>query len=162
RMLVEHAGDRLPRDSGGRGDVTHADGASRVADHVAHADECMPNEPLLPRPCHSGDMRIALTGSSGKLGTGLARAPRAGGHEVIGMDLAGVRGAGFVQVDLTDYGQVVDAFTAVGDQHDGVDAVVHLGAIPAPGIRTDVATFHNNMPATFNVFWAAVRLGIGR
>lgn len=78
------------------------------------------------------------------------------------MDVAGVRGPGFVQVDLTDYGQVVDAFTAVGDQHDGIDAVVHLGAIPAPGIRTDVTTFHNNMPATFNVFWAAVRLGIGR
>ena len=46
--------------------------------------------------------------------------------------------------------------------HDGVDAVVHLGAIPAPGIRSDVATFHNNMTATFNVFWAAVRLGIRR
>jgi UDP-glucose 4-epimerase len=39
---------------------------------------------------------------------------------------------------------------------------VHLGAIPAPGIRTDVSTFHNNMTSTFNVFWAAVRLGIRR
>ena len=107
-------------------------------------------------------MRIALTGSSGKLGRVVARELRASGYDVIGMDLAGDRGPGFVQVDLTDYGQVVDAFTAVGDQHDGIDAVVHLGAIPAPGIRTDVATFHNNMPATFNVFWAAVRLGITR
>lgn len=107
-------------------------------------------------------MRIALTGSSGKLGRVVARELRSQGYEVIGMDLAGPRGAGFVQVDLTDYGQVVDAFTAVGDRHDGIDAVVHLGAIPAPGIRSDVATFHNNMPATFNVFWAAVRLGIRR
>lgn len=107
-------------------------------------------------------MRIALTGSSGKLGRVVARELRANGYDVIGMDLSGDRGPGFVQVDLTDYGQVVDAFTAVGDQHDGIDAVVHLGAIPAPGIRTDVATFHNNMPATFNVFWAAVRLGITR
>ncbi|MFE7195018.1 NAD-dependent epimerase/dehydratase family protein [Microbacterium oxydans] len=107
-------------------------------------------------------MRIALTGSSGKLGRVVARELRANGYDVIGMDLSGDRGPDFVQVDLTDYGQVVDAFTAVGDQHDGIDAVVHLGAIPAPGIRTDVATFHNNMPATFNVFWAAVRLGITR
>ncbi|MDQ0649658.1 nucleoside-diphosphate-sugar epimerase [Microbacterium natoriense] len=107
-------------------------------------------------------MRIALTGSSGKLGRVVARELRSQGYEVIGMDLDGPRGAGFVQVDLTDYGQVVDAFTAVGDRHDGIDAVVHLGAIPAPGIRSDVATFHNNMPATFNVFWAAVRLGIRR
>ena len=107
-------------------------------------------------------MRIALTGSSGKLGRVVARELRANGYEVIGMDVAGVRGPDFVQVDLTEYGQVIDAFTAVGDRHDGIDAVVHLGAIPAPGIRTDVATFHNNMPATFNVFWAAVRLGIRR
>ncbi|MDF2920277.1 MULTISPECIES: NAD(P)-dependent oxidoreductase [Microbacterium] len=107
-------------------------------------------------------MRIALTGSSGKLGTVVARELRAAGHEVIGFDIRGERGPGFVQVDLTDYGQVIDALAGVNDQHDGVDALVHLGAIPAPGIRSDVATFHNNMTSTFNVFWAAVRLGIQR
>ncbi|MDT0141038.1 NAD(P)-dependent oxidoreductase [Microbacterium sp. PRC9] len=107
-------------------------------------------------------MRIALTGSSGKLGTVVARELRAAGYDVIGIDVVGTRGPDFVQVDLTDYGQVVDALSAVNDRHDGVDAVVHLGAIPAPGIRSDVATFHNNMNATFNVFWAAVRLGIRR
>ncbi|KJL43663.1 NAD-dependent epimerase/dehydratase family protein [Microbacterium trichothecenolyticum] len=107
-------------------------------------------------------MRIALTGSSGKLGTVAARELRAAGHDVIGIDVVGTRGPDFVQVDLTDYGQVVDALAAVNDRHDGFDAVVHLGAIPAPGIRSDVATFHNNMTATFNVFWAAVRLGIRR
>lgn len=107
-------------------------------------------------------MRIALTGSSGKLGTVVARELRAAGHEVIGLDVRGERGPGFVQVELTDYGQVIDALAGVNDQHDGIDALVHLGAIPAPGIRPDVATFHNNMTSTFNVFWAAVRLGIDR
>ncbi|WP_106814981.1 NAD-dependent epimerase/dehydratase family protein [Microbacterium timonense] len=107
-------------------------------------------------------MRIALTGSSGKLGSVVARELRANGYEVIGLDVVGTRGPDFVQVDLTDYGQVVDALAAVNDRHDGFDAVVHLGAIPAPGIRSDVATFHNNMTATFNVFWAAARLGIRR
>ena len=107
-------------------------------------------------------MRIALTGSTGKLGTVVARELRSSGHTVIGMDVVGARGPGFVQVDLTDYGQVVDALTAVNDRHDGVDALVHLAAIPAPGIRSDVATFHNNIAATFNVFWAAARLGITR
>jgi nucleoside-diphosphate-sugar epimerase len=107
-------------------------------------------------------MRIALTGSSGKLGSVVARELRAAGYEVIGIDVVGSRGPDFVQVDLTDYGQVVDALAGVNDRHDGFDAVVHLGAIPAPGIRSDVATFHNNMNATFNVFWAAVRLGIRR
>lgn len=107
-------------------------------------------------------MRIALTGSSGKLGSVVARELTAAGHEVIGFDAVGARGPAFVQIDLTDYGQVVDAFGAVGDRHDGVDAIVHLGAIPAPGVRADVATFHNNMTATFNVFHAATRLGIDR
>ncbi|MFJ4038571.1 NAD-dependent epimerase/dehydratase family protein [Microbacterium sp. NPDC090007] len=107
-------------------------------------------------------MRIALTGSSGKLGTVVARELRAAGHDVIGLDVRGERGPGFVQVELTDYGQVIDALAGVNDQHDGFDAVVHLGAIPAPGIRSDVATFDNNMTSTFNVFWAALRLGIRR
>ena len=107
-------------------------------------------------------MRIALTGSSGKLGTVVARELRAAGHDVIGLDVRGERGPGFVQVELTDYGQVIDALAGVNDQHRGFDAVVHLGAIPAPGIRSDIATFHNNMTSTFNVFWAAVRLGIHR
>ncbi|MDN3495756.1 NAD(P)-dependent oxidoreductase [Planococcus sp. APC 4015] len=107
-------------------------------------------------------MRIAVTGSSGKLGRVVARELSQAGHDVIGMDVVGPRGPSFVQVDLTDYGQVVDALGGVNDTHDGLDAIVHLGAIPAPGIRSDVATFHNNMPATFNVFWAAVRLGIRR
>jgi len=107
-------------------------------------------------------MRIAVTGSSGKLGSVVTRELRAAGHQVIGLDAAGKRGPGFVQVELTDYGQVIDAVTAVNDQHDGIDALVHLAAIPAPGIRSDVATFHNNIAATFNVFWAATRLGIRR
>lgn len=107
-------------------------------------------------------MRIALTGSSGKLGTVVARELRAAGHDVIGLDIHGRRGPGFVQVELTDYGQVIDALAGVNDQHAGFDAVVHLGAIPAPGIRSDVATFHNNMASTFNVFQAAIRLGIDR
>ena len=106
-------------------------------------------------------MRIALTGSSGKLGSVVARELRSAGHEVIGLDIVGSRGPDFVQTELTDYGQVVDALAGV-DRAPAFEAVVHLGAIPASGIRTDAATFHNNMTSTFNVFWAAARLGIRR
>ena len=107
-------------------------------------------------------MRIAVTGGSGKLGRSVVTRLRESGHDVFVLDRAGTRGEGVISIDITDYGQVVDALTAVNDQHDGVDAVVHLAAIPAPGIAPDVATFHNNMPSTFNVFWAAIRLGITR
>ena len=107
-------------------------------------------------------MRIALTGSSGKLGTVVLRELRAAGHDVVGLDVVGTRGPGFLQVDLTDYGQVVDALKGVHGESGGFDAVVHLAAIPAPGIRSDIATFRNNMLTTFDVFWAAVGLGIRR
>ena len=100
-------------------------------------------------PAHamkSWSMRIALTGSSGKLGTVVLRELRDAGHDVVGLDVVGTRGPGFLQVDLTDYGQVVDALTGVHGDSGGFDAVVHLAAIPAPGIRSDIATFRNNMP----------------
>lgn len=105
-------------------------------------------------------MRIAVTGGSGKLGRTVVRELRGSGHTVVNLDLVGERGLDFVSVDLTDYGQVIDALAGVNDRHDGVDALVHLAAIPAPGILSDVATFHNNILATFHVFQAARRLGI--
>ena len=63
-------------------------------------------------------------------------------------------------MDLRDYGQVVDVFLGLEDRHSGFDAVVHLGAIPAPGHSPDAATFENNMQSTYNVFQAARRAGI--
>ena len=106
-------------------------------------------------------MRIAVTGGSGKLGRTVVRTLREEGHEVVNLDQQGDRES-VTRVDLTDYGQVIDAIAGVDDRHAGVDAIVHLAAIPAPGIVSDVATFHNTMLSTFNVFQAARRLGIGR
>jgi len=106
-------------------------------------------------------MRIAVTGGSGKLGRTVVRTLREEGHEVVNLDQQGDRES-VTRVDLTDYGQVIDAIAGVDDRHAGVDAIVHLAAVPAPGIVSDVATFHNNMLSTFNVFQAARRLGIGR
>jgi len=105
---------------------------------------------------------IAVTGGNGKLGTAVVSHLRDVGHHVVVLDQFGERGEGFVRTDLSDYGQVVDALHGVNDQHDGLDAVVHLGAIPAPGLQPDSATFHNNMAATFNVFQGARRAGIQR
>ncbi|GAA1939778.1 NAD-dependent epimerase/dehydratase family protein [Agromyces allii] len=106
-------------------------------------------------------MRIIVTGGSGKLGRTVVATLRNEGHEVVNLDQHGERGT-LVRVDLTDYGQVIDAVAGVDDQHDGADAIVHLAAVPAPGLMSDVATFRNNMLATFNVFQAAKRLGITR
>lgn len=105
-------------------------------------------------------MKIAVTGGSGKLGKNVVRGLADAGHEVLNLDRAGERSDGLVVVDLKDYGQVIDAILGVDDRHSGFDAIVHLGAIPAPGIVPDVATFHNNMLSTYNVFQAARRAGI--
>jgi nucleoside-diphosphate-sugar epimerase len=105
-------------------------------------------------------VHIAVTGGNGKLGRAVVRGLTEAGHTVLTLDAIGARGAGFTRIDLTNYGSVVDAFSSINDRHDGLDAVVHLAAIPAGGIETDSATFHNNMNATFNVFQAARRAGI--
>lgn len=105
-------------------------------------------------------MRIAVTGGNGKLGRVTVEALRTAGHEVANLDIAGPDRWAFTRVDFTDYGQTVDALAGIDDRHDGVDAVVHLAAVPAGGLWADSATFHNNMSSTFNVFQACRRLGI--
>jgi len=105
-------------------------------------------------------MRVAVTGGSGKLGRNVVRRLSEDGHAVINLDRTGERGPGFAAVDLRDYGQVVDVLLGLDDRHAGFDAVVHLAAIPAPGLAPDAATFENNMLASYNVFQAARRAGI--
>jgi len=103
-------------------------------------------------------MRIAVTGGTGKLGRAVVASLRATGDEVINLDAAAVRPD--IRIDLTDYGQTIEALTAIDDRYDHIDAVVHLAAIPAPGITGNAATFQNNIVATYNVFAAAKAAGI--
>lgn len=108
--------------------------------------------------------RVVVTGGSGKLGRAVVRDLAENGYIVVNVDLAPSPDASaavtFLRADLTDYGQVLEALTAVDDRYDRVDAVVHLAAIPAPGILTNSATFANNVPSTYNVFAAARAAGI--
>ncbi|MEU8236005.1 NAD(P)-dependent oxidoreductase [Actinoplanes sp. NPDC048967] len=102
--------------------------------------------------------RIAVTGGSGKLGRAVLADLAAHGNEVVNLDVAAPRPA--LKIDLTDYGQTVEALTAIDDRYDKIDAVVHLAAIPAPGLIPNAATFQNNITATYNVFSAARLAGI--
>ena len=106
---------------------------------------------------------VAVTGSSGKLGRHVVRDLQDHGYRVVALDRVpdpGSPAAAAVRVDLTDHGQVLEALTGVDSRHDGVDAVVHLAAIPAPGLATNATTFANNITATYNVFAAARSAGI--
>ena len=101
--------------------------------------------------------RVVVTGGSGKLGRAVVADLVHGGHEVFNLDRVPSPDtrSPYVKVDFTDYGQVAAALQAVDDKYDGVDAVVHLAAIPAPGLTTNAATFDNNITSTYHVFAAA-------
>ena len=103
-------------------------------------------------------MVVAVFGASGKFGRFVVEDLRGHGYHVVGFDRAA--GDGVVAIDKRDYGQVAEAIQGVDERHGGVDAVVHLAAIPAPGLATDATTFHNNVPATYNVFKAAAAAGV--
>ena len=103
-------------------------------------------------------MRIVVTGGSGKAGRWVVRDLRAAGHDVLNVDLVrdadSPHGQSLV-TDLTDMGEVYDVV-------HGADIVVHLAAIPAPGLRPETETFRINTLSTYNVFAAATELGVKR
>ena len=96
-------------------------------------------------------MKVVVTGGSGKTGRWVVSDLRDRGHDVRNIDWAhDGSGHGLCLVaDLTDTGQTHELIA-------GADAVVHLAAIPAPGIRSEAETFRINTLSTYNVFSAAV------
>jgi nucleoside-diphosphate-sugar epimerase len=101
--------------------------------------------------------KIVVTGGSGKAGRAVVSDLVDYGYEVLNVDLASPRTpvAPFVRADLTDLGQTYEVLR-------GADAVVHLAAIPAPGLQPDEVTFRVNTASIYNVFSAAVALGLQR
>jgi nucleoside-diphosphate-sugar epimerase len=102
-------------------------------------------------------LKVVVTGASGKAGRAVVRDLLEHELEVLGVDLVAPAEspAALLLADLTDFGQAVECLA-------GVDAVVHLAAIPAPGIRTEATTFETNTLSTYNVFEAARLLGVRR
>lgn len=107
--------------------------------------------------------RVIVTGGSGKLGRATVRDLVGNGYDVLNLDIAPSPGAPgrFARTDLTDFGQVAEAVLGGIDELGGpLDAVVHLAAIPAPGLTGNARTVANNVPASYNVFQAARLAGI--
>jgi nucleoside-diphosphate-sugar epimerase len=102
--------------------------------------------------------RVVVTGGAGKAGRAVVRDLLDHEYEVTSIDL--VRDPNQTDrhqlvADVTDYGETVDALK-------GADAVVHLAAIPAPGLKVDEVTFRVNTTSTYNVFAAASLLELRR
>ncbi|ORM36545.1 NAD(P)-dependent oxidoreductase [Williamsia sp. 1135] len=104
-------------------------------------------------------MRVAVTGSRGKVGSEIVHALCAHGHDVVGFDITrpvyDSAGAGYVQADVTDAG---DMFAAIRD----FDAVVHTAGIPEPTKNVAHRVFSANIMGTFNVIEAAIAAGVPR
>jgi nucleoside-diphosphate-sugar epimerase len=112
--------------------------------------------------------RIAVTGGSGKAGRAVVRDLLEHGHQVLNVDQvpspessSADSPAPFLPADLTDFGQTLEALSGA-EVLPGVQAVVHLAAIPSPVHATPDTVFRNNVTSTHTVFAAAARLGLER
>jgi nucleoside-diphosphate-sugar epimerase len=105
---------------------------------------------------------VVLTGGSGKLGRVCLAELLEHGYAVTNVDLVRPPDdpSPFVRADLTDMGQAMEVLHQVDDRYQGVDALVHLGAVPAPGMVPGAELFRNNTISTYNVFAAARHMGI--
>jgi nucleoside-diphosphate-sugar epimerase len=114
-------------------------------------------------------MRIGVTGGSGKAGRAVVRDLLEQGHDVLNVDLvpspdaytSRYSPAAFLPADLTDFGQALEALGG-GEVMQGIEAVVHLAAIPSPRHATPDRIFRTNVTSTYTVFAAAARLGLRR
>jgi nucleoside-diphosphate-sugar epimerase len=106
--------------------------------------------------------RVVVTGGSGKLGRAVTDELLEHGYDVVNVDHAppAAPRCPYTRIDLTDYGQTVEALSGIDARYPSVDAVVHLAAIPGPGAAANAATFANNVTASYNVFAAARAAGI--
>ena len=107
-------------------------------------------------------MKIAVTGGSGKAGRAVIRDLLDHGYDVVNIDVrpsaesnSPDSPAPFLAADVTELGQALESLT-------GVDAVVHLAAIPSPVHATADVVFRTNMTSTHAVFAAATRLRLKR
>ncbi len=101
--------------------------------------------------------KIVVTGGSGKAGRAVVRELLEQGYDVLNVDLMPSREpiAPLLKADITDLGQAFEAL-------QGADAVVHLAAIPAPGLSSPEVTFDTNVASTYNIFTAATALKLKR
>jgi nucleoside-diphosphate-sugar epimerase len=102
---------------------------------------------------------VCVTGAAGLTGRVTVTDLLDHGFDVVATDIVAhpddLPAPRYLRADLTDYGDTVEVLT-------GVDAVVHLANIPAPGLLTPARTFTVNTAMNSNVFLAAAALGLRR
>jgi nucleoside-diphosphate-sugar epimerase len=101
-------------------------------------------------------VNVCVTGAAGKAGRAVVAHLLSQGYDVVATDAVPYKlDVPVLLADLTDYGQAVGVL-------QGVDAVIHLANIPAPGIYTPAVTYEDNTVMNANVFLAAASQGVRR
>ncbi|CCM06517.1 uncharacterized protein FIBRA_08789 [Fibroporia radiculosa] len=109
--------------------------------------------------------RVVVTGGSGKLGRPTLIELYENGWEVINFDRVPhpstiPQEIIFMQTNLEDMGQVIENLIDVDTKYKGVNAIVHLAALPAPGMMASSTQFQLNTMSTYNILEASRKLGI--
>lgn len=102
--------------------------------------------------------RVLVTGADGSIGRAAVTGLQNAGYDVTGLSLR------YDHTSTANRAVVGDARSAtdVAAALDGVDAVLHLAAIPHPSLGTPEEVFENNVAATFNVLAQAGQLQVRR
>ncbi|MHB1356488.1 MAG: NAD-dependent epimerase/dehydratase family protein [Anaerolineae bacterium] len=103
-------------------------------------------------------MRILVTGGTGSVGHETVRQLLQHGHQVrvIGRrSEQQISGADYRPCDVND-------FPSLREQVREMEAIIHLAAIPHPGMGSGPEIFRTNCAGTFNVYQAAAEAGIKR
>ena len=100
---------------------------------------------------------ILVTGGSGKAGRATIKLLKEKNYNVFNVDLNNDEDLNvpFTKVDLTNFGEAVEAVSQIDDRVNGIDAIIHQAAIPAPGLYSNHKTFKENTISTYNIFKAA-------
>ena len=142
----------------GRSQGPSAPTAARATERCSRCGVVL--EPVLELAERGMAVLVMITGAGGRIGAAASAAVAAAGHEVRALvreeDAPGVPG-GVGEVVL---GDVTDPAAVLRAVH-GADAVVHLGAIPAPR-GEPIEVFSNNVVGTFTVLDLAARSGVRR
>jgi len=104
-------------------------------------------------------VRIAVTGAAGRVGRSVTELASSEGHTVVAIDRRAadpaIAASRFERIDVTDFSALVDAIS-------GCDALIHLAAIPGPGMLPDHIVHDTNVVSSYHALRAASEVGIRR
>ena len=102
-------------------------------------------------------MKILVTGGVGRIGRYVVAELAQAGHEIIVFDQAlpsqPTKDVRYRLGDHENLGEVAEVCV-------GMDAIVHLSAVPGPRTHPNATVFRTNVMGTFNVHEAAVMVGV--